>query len=61
MKGQKKGKGEVPVLNYTARQRYMGEWRITPRILKLSIRWGEWSVSCPSHFSPGEEPLVPTG
>jgi hypothetical protein len=38
MKGQKKGKGEVPVLNYTARQRYMGEWRITPRILKLSIR-----------------------
>jgi hypothetical protein len=33
---------------------YWGSGGIAPLILDLSTRWGEWSTSYPSHFTPRE-------
>jgi hypothetical protein len=32
----------------------MGSGYIDPHFLDLGTSWGEWSVSCPGRFIPGE-------
>jgi hypothetical protein len=39
----------------------LGSGGTAPHILTLILDGGEWSASCPSCFTPREQPLVPTG
>jgi len=48
-----KGKGKVvPVFKHHAMKGYWGSGDMAPRILDFGTRWGEWSASRPSRFSP---------
>jgi hypothetical protein len=37
----------------------MGIGGIDSCLLNLTLVGGEWSASCPCHFNPGKEPLLP--
>jgi len=37
-----------------AMKTYWGSGGIAPPILDFDTRWGEWSASCPGHFTSGE-------
>jgi hypothetical protein len=46
---------------HNAMKAYWGSGGTAPHSLTSPLDGGEWSASHPGHFTPGKEPLVPTG